>query len=89
MEGFKEFTQNFNDFYNGCKGFFQGCGNTFSFINRCFTEDRFLIDNIKHVAPGVLLVFVAILIILRLLGFENSNKWIALAFVLALLISAL
>ena len=89
MENFKEFTNNFNEFWNGCKGFFQGCGNVFDFINRCFTEERFLINNIKHIAPSVLLVFVASLIILKLLGFETSNKWIALAFVLALLIAGL
>ena len=89
MEGFKEFTNNFNNLYNGCKSFFEGCGNTLTFINDCFTKEGFLIGNLKAIAPATLLIFVSVLIILRILGFKNSNKWIGLAFVLALLISAL
>lgn len=89
MNGLQEAINNWNDFYSGCKSFFQGCGNTFNFINRCFTEERFLINNIKHIAPGVILAALGILIILRLLGFKNKTKWIGLALVIALLISAL
>ena len=89
MNEFQDAINNWNEFYNGCKGFFRGCGNTFNFINRCFTEDRFLIDKIKYVAPEVILVTLGILIILRLLGFENTNKWIRLVFVLALIIAVI
>lgn len=89
MNGLQDAINNWNDFYNGCKSFFQGCGNTLNFINKCFTEDRFLINNIKHIAPGVILIALGILIILRLLGFENTGKWIGLALVIALLVSAI
>lgn len=89
MNGLHEAINNWNDFYNGCKSFFQGCGNTFDFINRCFTEDRFLINNIKYIAPGVILVTLGILIILKLLGFESTGKWIGLALVIALLVAAI
>lgn len=89
MEWFKEFDSNWNDFWNTCKGFFKGCGTLFKFINDCFTKEGFLIGKLKIIAPGALLIFIAILIILRLLGFENTNKWIGLAFVLALLIAAI
>lgn len=89
MEGFKEFATNWNDFWNTSKGFFEGCGKVFRFINDCFTEPRFLIESLKSIAPATLLIFVAVLIILRILGFKNSNKWIGLAFVLALIITAL
>lgn len=89
MNGLQEAINNWNDFYNTSKEFFNGCRNTFSFINSCFTEDRFLIDKIKFVAPQVILITLGILIILRILGFKNTNKWIGLAFVIALLISTL
>lgn len=96
MEGFKEFASNWNEFYKGFKefcstwgDFFEGCGKVFGFLRNCFTQERFLIDNLKAVAPGALLVFIAILIILRMLGFKASNKWIGLAFVIALIIVAL
>lgn len=89
MNGLHEAINNWNDFYNGYKSFFQGCGNTFDFINRCFTEDRFLINNIKYIAPGVILVTLGILIILKLLGFESTGKWIGLALVIGLLVAAI
>lgn len=89
MNGLQEAINNWNDFYNGCKSFFQGCGNTFNFVNRCFTEDRFLINNIKQIAPGAILLTLGILIILKLLGFKNTGKWIGLALVIALLIAAI
>lgn len=89
MNGLQEAINNWNDFYSGCKSFFQGCGNTFNFINRCFTEDEFLINGIKHIAPGVILVTLGILIILKLLGFENTGKWIGLVLIIALLIAAI
>ncbi|WP_434794435.1 hypothetical protein TPDSL_14180 [Terrisporobacter petrolearius] len=89
MEGFQDFVSNWNEFWSICKGFFKGCGTVFGFLKDCFTQEGFLIGNLKAVAPGALLIFIAILIILRILGFKNSNKWIGLAFVLALIIAAL
>jgi hypothetical protein len=89
MEGFKEFATNWNDFWNTCKGFFEGCGTVLNFVSDCFTKEGFLIGNLKTIAPGALLIFVSVLIILRVLGFKNSNKWIGLAFVLALIIAGL
>lgn len=89
MNGLQEAINNWNEFYNTSKAFFHGCNNTFKFIENCFTEERFLINKIKFVAPQVILITLGILIILRVLGFKNTNKWIGLAFVIALLISAL
>lgn len=89
MDGFQDFVSNWNEFWGICKGFFKGCGTVFGFLKDCFTQEGFLIGNLKAVAPGALLIFIAILIILRILGFKNSNKWIGLAFVLALIIAAL
>ena len=89
MKGLQEAINNWNEFYNTSKVFFNGCSNTFKFIENCFIEERFLINKIKVVAPQVILITLGILIILRVLGFKNTNKWIGLAFVIALLISAL
>lgn len=82
MNGLKEAANNFNALWNGCS-------NTFEFIKNCFTDGRFLIDKIKFIAPEIILVTLGILIILKMLGFKDTNKWIGLALVIALLISAL
>lgn len=89
MEGMKEFATNWNEFWSICKGFFHGCKTTFNFVNNCFAQEGFLIESLKSIAPSALLISLSILLILKVLGFQSSNKWIALSFVLALIVAAL
>lgn len=82
MKGLQEAVNNFNELWNVCS-------NSIGFIKNCFTDGRFLIDKIKYVAPEVILVTLGVLIILKMLGFKDTNKWIGLALVIALILSSL
>lgn len=69
--------------------FFVWCGNTFNFVVDCFKEPEILLDKIQVVAPEIILATLAILILLRFLGFKDTTKWIVLAVVIACIIATL
>ena len=57
------------------------------FIKNCLTDPMFLINQLKGIAPDVILILLAILIILKFLGFETTNKYILLTLVIAFIIA--
>lgn len=89
LSGIKEATTNFNNMCDIIGNFFKGCGKFISFISKSLTDPSFLIDKIQGVAPGIILVTLTVLIILRFIGFKDTTKWIALALVVAAIIANL
>lgn len=89
LDGVQEAIDNFNRACDIVDGIFNAISSTCSFIGKCFTKPGFFIDQLQIIAPEVLLVVLGILIILKVLGFKDTTKWIYFGFVLAIVIAAL
>lgn len=89
LDGIQEAIDNFNRVCSTVDGIFNAIGSTCSFIGKCFTQPGFFINQLQIIAPEVLLVVLGILIILKVLGFKDTTKWIYFGFVLAIVIAAL
>ena len=89
LDGVQEAIDNFNRACNTVDGIFNAISSTCSFIGKCFTQPGFFIDQLQIIAPEVLLVVLGILIILKVLGFKDTTKWIYFGFVLAIVIASL
>ncbi len=89
LDGVQEAIDNFNRVCSTVDGIFNAIGSTCSFIGKCFTQPGFFIDQLQIIAPEVLLVVLGILIILKVLGFKDTTKWIYFGFVIAIVIAAL
>ena len=57
------------------------------FIKTCFTNPMSLFEKVQGIAPDFILILLGILIILRFLGFETTNKYILLTLVIAFIIA--
>ncbi|MGL5753203.1 MAG: hypothetical protein ACRCXT_21855 [Paraclostridium sp.] len=68
---------------------FGWCADAFNFIIDCFKDPGLFIDKVQVVAPDVVIATLAILILLRFLGFKDTTKWITLALVIACIIATL
>lgn len=76
-------------FINNWNNFFETCGKVGGFFNKCFNEEGYLVALLKDITPQVVLPVLLILIILRVLGFKETEKYIMLTFVIALVIAIL
>lgn len=85
----QEALDNFNTMCDVIGGFFKGCSEVIKFIGMSIKDPSFLIDKIQFIAPDIVLIVLAILIVLRFLGFKNTTKYIVLAFVIAAIIATL
>lgn len=74
---------------NAVVDFFGWCADAFNFVVDCFKDPGLLLDDIKIVAPDIIIATLAILILLKFLGFKDITKWIALAVVIACIIATL
>lgn len=88
MEGFNEFVQSFQSFYEGTKTFFSTATSGINFISDCFSKEGFFLQLLQTTTHDFLLPILLGLIILKVLGFK-SDKYIALAFVIGLLVAIL
>lgn len=57
------------------------------FIKTCFTNPMIIFEKIQGIAPDFILILLGILIILRFLGFETTNKYVLLTLVIAFIIA--
>ena len=89
LDRVQEAIDNFNRVCSTVDGIFNAIGSTCSFIGKCFTQPGFFIEQLQIIAPEILLVVLGILIILKILGFKDTTKWIYFGFVLAIVIAAL
>lgn len=68
-------------------------GNTYSgiigFFKTLFTNPIQLVRSFQGIAPGIILVILTIILILRFIGFKNLDKWAVLTLVIAAIISTL
>lgn len=68
-------------------GIFEGIDSVMTYVKNCLTIEDFLIDQIKGVAPDIVLIVLAVLIVLNFIGFKKANKYTVLVLVIAFLIS--
>ena len=57
------------------------------FIKTFFTNPMSLFEKIQGIAPDFILILLGVLIILRFLGFETTNKYVLLTLVIAFIIA--
>lgn len=72
--------------FDGINIIIDGMFNLFGFVKNCLTDPDFLINFLKDIAPDTVLVILAILIIMRFLGFDKTGKWIAITLVISFII---
>lgn len=89
LDGAQEAIDNFNTICKALDKILNVITSTCGFIGKCFTQPGFFINQLQIIAPEVLLVVLGILIILKVLGFKDTTKWIYFGFVLAIVIAAL
>lgn len=89
LHGLQEAINNFNKVCEGLKSISNAVGSTCDYISKCFTEPRFFIENLQSIAPGILVVVLGILIVLKVLGFKDTTKWIYFYIVIAIVIAGL
>lgn len=85
----QEAVDNFNTMCDVIGGFFKGCSEVVKFIGKSIKDPSFLIDKLQGIAPDIVLIILAILIILRFLGFKDTTKYIVLVLVIAAIIATL
>ena len=72
-----------DNFNNLIDAIFHVCG----FIKTFFTNPMSLFEKVQGIAPDFILILLAILIVLKFLGFETTNKYILLTLVIAFIIA--
>lgn len=80
LDGVQSAIDNWNNMFNGINS-------VIGYVNKCLTVEDFLINQIKNVAPDVVLITLAILVVLNFIGFKKANKYTILVLVIAFLIS--